>query len=77
MAVQGKKETRAYVWNGAALCFSFFLIRIVAYGGGLAHLWTLRRYWIGPGVPFLRRRVALHAKHVCLDVPCCRHVLAV
>ena len=54
--MQGKKETRTYVWTGAALCVSFFLIRIVAYGGGLAHLWTLQRYWMGPGIPFLRRR---------------------
>jgi hypothetical protein len=53
--VQGKKETHAYIANGAALCASFFLIRVVAYGAGLAHLWTLRRYWAAPGVPFLRR----------------------
>ena len=58
LAVQGKKEGRVYVLNGAALCASFFLIRIVAYGAGLAHLWTLRRYWTGPGIPVLRRRVA-------------------
>ncbi len=55
LAVQGKKETHAYIANGAALCASFFLIRVVAYGAGLAHLWTLRRYWAAPGVPFLRR----------------------
>ena len=53
--MQGKKETRAYIANGAALCASFFLIRVVAYGAGLAHLWTLRRYWVAPGVPVLRR----------------------
>ena len=57
LAVQGRKETRNYVLNGAALCISFFLIRILAYGAGLGHLWTLRRYWMGPGVPYLRRRV--------------------
>jgi len=74
--VQGKKEIRAYVLNGAALCVSFFLIRIVAYGFGLTHLWTLRRYWIGPGIPFLRRRVRLLLEILARPaVPCRGHVL--
>lgn len=55
--MQGKNSSRLYLWNGAALCISFLLIRVVGYGLGMAHLLQLRAHWAGPGAPPLHQGV--------------------
>ena len=57
LAVQGKSSGRLYLWNGAALCLLFFLIRVLAYGAGMAHLWQLRQHWAAADAPALHRAV--------------------
>lgn len=57
LAVQGKNGGRLYLWNGAALCISFLVIRVLAYALGMAHLWQLRLHWAGPGAPALHQVV--------------------
>lgn len=57
LAVQGKNSSRLYLWNGAALCLSFLLIRVLGYGLGMAHLLHLRPYWGGRGALLLQQGV--------------------
>ncbi len=42
LAVVGQKEGTLYLANGLALTALFFGARVVCYGAGLWHLWTLR-----------------------------------
>ncbi len=42
LAVTDQKEGRLYLGNGLLLTFLFFAARVVCYGAGLLHLWTLR-----------------------------------
>ena len=42
LAVLGKKDGKAYLYNGLALLFAFITSRVVVYGIGLLNLINLR-----------------------------------
>lgn len=42
LAVTGQKEAKLYLVNGLILTVLFFVVRVLCYGAGLWHLWTLR-----------------------------------
>jgi hypothetical protein len=59
LAVLKNKDSKLYLLNGVALAVTFFLARIVCYGIGLVHLWSLRDVWLQPHVPKLHKACVL------------------
>ena len=45
LAATDRKNNPLYMWNAAAVAALFFLSRIVFYGGGLVHLYSVADVW--------------------------------
>ncbi|KAK9793233.1 hypothetical protein WJX73_009774 [Symbiochloris irregularis] len=61
LAVTKQEKSKLYLTNGVALMVLFFFARVVVYGIGLWHTWSLRELYMPPKHPYMHMGIVLLA----------------